>query len=297
MNWKDHLKDYESFLLIEKGLSENTIESYLRDLYKLANYCIANQIDSIKVKTKTLELFIRELNELGISKSSQARFISSSKGFFNYLFFEELIPIDPAEHLEAPKLDKKIPEVLSFEEIETLIQQVDLSKNEGERNQLILNTLYSCGLRVSELVNLKLSDLHLEDEYMIIHGKGGKYRLVPVSASMSDEIEQYISNSRSQLNIHKDHEDFLFLNRRGKQLTRVMIFTIIKDLTASLGWDKTISPHTFRHSFATHLLEGGADLRSIQEMLGHSSILTTEIYTHIDKTYLREQIMNFHPKA
>ncbi len=243
-----------------------------------------------------LKLFISELYDLGLSARTQARIISGWKQFFDFLLLENVIEIDPSEGIEMPKIGRKLPDVLTIEEIDRMIECIDLSTNEAQRNAAILETLYSCGLRVSELIGLRFEDCYFEEGFIRVIGKGNKERLVPVSEKMADEIKLYVERDRSELPIKKGHEAFIFLNRRGAQLTRVMIFTIIKNLTLAAGIKKKISPHTFRHSFATHLIEGGANLRAVQEMLGHESITTTEIYTHLDQRFLRDAILNYHPR-
>ncbi|MFM7637255.1 MAG: site-specific tyrosine recombinase XerD [Crocinitomicaceae bacterium] len=294
--WERYIKDFVSYLKIEKGLSENSILAYSNDVEKLKEYC--NGISRVPetVNYNDLKLFIGELYDLGLSARSQARIISGIKQFFAYLVLENYISSDPSELLEQPKIGRKLPEVLTIEEIDTLIAAIDLSKDEGHRNRAILETLYSCGLRVSELVNLRFSDLYFDEGFIRVIGKGNKERLVPVSPQVEKEINLYTVNIRKHLDIKKGNEQVVFLNRRGSMLTRVMIFTIIKQLAEHVGLKKNISPHTFRHSFATHLIEGGANLRAIQEMLGHESITTTEIYTHLDQRYLRDAILNFHPR-
>ncbi|MFM7758204.1 MAG: site-specific tyrosine recombinase XerD [Crocinitomicaceae bacterium] len=294
--WERYIKDFVSYLKIEKGLSENSILAYSNDVEKLKEYC--NGISRVPetVNYNDLKLFIGELYDLGLSARSQARIISGIKQFFAYLVLENYISSDPSELLEQPKIGRKLPEVLTIEEIDTLIAAIDLSKDEGHRNRAILETLYSCGLRVSELVNLRFSDLYFDEGFIRVIGKGNKERLVPVSPQVEKEINLYTENIRKHLDIKKGNEQVVFLNRRGSMLTRVMIFTIIKQLAEHIGLKKNISPHTFRHSFATHLIEGGANLRAIQEMLGHESITTTEIYTHLDQRYLRDAILSFHPR-
>ncbi|MFM7466630.1 MAG: site-specific tyrosine recombinase XerD [Crocinitomicaceae bacterium] len=294
--WERYIKDFVSYLKIEKGLSENSILAYSNDVEKLKEYC--NGISRVPetVNYNDLKLFIGELYDLGLSARSQARIISGIKQFFAYLVLENYLSSDPSELQEQPKIGRKLPEVLTIEEIDTLIAAIDLSKDEGHRNRAILETLYSCGLRVSELVNLRFSDLYFDEGFIRVIGKGNKERLVPVSPQVEKEINLYTENIRKHLDIKKGNEQVVFLNRRGSMLTRVMIFTIIKQLAEHIGLKKNISPHTFRHSFATHLIEGGANLRAIQEMLGHESITTTEIYTHLDQRYLRDAILNFHPR-
>lgn len=295
-NWERYIKDFVSFLKIEKGLAENSIFAYQNDVNKLKDFATANNIDPKSASYDDLKQFIAQLYDLGLSARSQARIISGVKQFFIFLLVEDVIQDDPSELLELPKLGRKLPEVLSIEEIDSLIGAIDLSKDEGHRNKAILETLYSCGLRVSELINLKFSDLYFEEGFIRVLGKGNKERLVPVSPTVEKEIGIYSKNVRNHMKIQPGNENIVFLNRRGAQLTRVMIFTIIKNLAEMAGIKKNISPHTFRHSFATHLLEGGANLRAIQEMLGHESITTTEIYTHLDQRFLRDAIINFHPR-
>jgi integrase/recombinase XerD len=288
------IKKYHSFLLLEKSLSPNTIEAYEEDLDKLLVYLADAKITYLEAKIEHLRDFLIDLHELGISPRSQARIISGVKSFYRFLQYEEYLDEDPTELLEMPKLGKHLPEVLSIEEINHVIAAIDLSSNEGQRNRAIIETLYGSGLRVSELINLKMSNIYADEGYMKVEGKGNKERLVPLSDESLKQIKLWLID-RNELSIQKGHEDFLFLNRRGAQLTRVMIFTIIKKLAEVAGIKKNISPHTFRHSFATHLLDGGANLRAIQQMLGHESILTTEIYTHMDMQYLRETVLQFHP--
>ena len=292
--WERYIKDFVSYLKIEKGLSENSILAYSNDVDKLKNFANSLNKEPQTIDFEDLKYFIANLYDLGLSARSQARIISGIKQFYAYLLLENYISIDPSELLEQPKLGRKLPEVLTIEEIDSLIASIDLSKDEGHRNRAILETLYSCGLRVSELVNLKFSDLYFDEGFIRVIGKGNKERLVPVSPQVKKEISLYSDNFRKHLNIQKSNEPFVFLNRRGAKLTRVMIFTIIKLLSEKIGLKKNISPHTFRHSFATHLIEGGANLRAIQEMLGHESITTTEIYTHLDQRFLRDAIMTYH---
>ncbi len=296
LNWNNNIKQFIAFLKIEKGLSENSIFAYQNDVDKLMQYSLARQKTPDTLTTDDLKLFLTELYDLGLSARSQARIISGIKQFFQFLVYEDAIYDDPSYSLELPKIGRKLPEVLSVEEIDALIAQIDLSKKEGQRNKAILETLYSCGLRVSELVDLKFSQLHFDEGFIRVIGKGNKERLVPVGDSVEQEIKRYTEGFRAETPQIKGNEDYVFLNRRGVPLTRVMIFTIIKQLSQQLGWKKNISPHTFRHSFATHLLEGGANLRAIQDMLGHESITTTEIYTHLDQSFLRDAIISFHPR-
>lgn len=293
MEWKEVLLEFKTYLKLEKGLAENTIESYLRDVRKLTKF---TDIPPLEIDAKEVEEFLYQFAKGDYSPRSQARLISSIKSFFGYLQWEEWRKDNPAELLETPKLGMKLPDTLSESEIDQIIALIDLSKPEGERNRAILETLYGCGLRVSELTELKLSDLFFEESFIRVLGKGNKTRLVPIS----DYTQKFINIYKNQVRVHQPiqagFEDFLFLNRRGKNLTRVMIFTIIKQLAEQAGIHKNISPHTFRHSFATHLLKNGADLRSIQMMLGHESITTTEIYTHLDDSMLRETVLKFHPR-
>ena len=290
------IKNFISYLKIEKGLAENSILAYQNDVVKLSEFALSIKKLPIEISYNDLKQFIAELFDLGLSARSQARIISGIKQFYGYLLLENLISDDPSELLEQPKIGRKLPEILTIEEIDALIQAVDLSKKEGHRNRAIIETLYSCGLRVSELINLRFSDLFFEEGFVRVIGKGNKERLVPVSQQVQKEIDLYNNHIRKHQEITKGHENIVFLNRRGSQLTRVMIFTIIKELAKTIGLKKTISPHTFRHSFATHLIEGGANLRAIQDMLGHESITTTEIYTHLDQRFLREAILNYHPR-
>ncbi|MEY3844452.1 MAG: hypothetical protein RL293_874 [Bacteroidota bacterium] len=295
-NWERYIKDFVSYLKIEKGLAENSILAYQNDVDKLKDFAAGIGKTADQLDYEDLKQFLSTLFDLGLSARSQARIISGIKQFYGFLILENLVKVDPSELLEQPKLGRKLPEVLTIEEIDALLAAIDLSKNEGHRNRAMLETLYSCGLRVSELVGLRFSDLFFEEGFIRVIGKGNKERLVPVSPQVQKEIEIYQQHIRNHLNIQKGSENIVFLNRRGAQLTRVMVFTIIKNLAESIGLKKNISPHTFRHSFATHLIEGGANLRAIQEMLGHESITTTEIYTHLDQRFLRDAILSFHPR-
>ena len=295
-SWNRYIKEFVSYLKIEKGLAENSIFAYQNDVAKLHDFSLSIDKNAEQISYNDLKLFIAALYDLGLSARTQARIISGIKQFYGYLLLENYITVDPSELLDQPKVGRKLPEVLTIEEIDRLIDALDMSKNESHRNKAIIETLYSCGLRVSELVNLRFSDLFFEEGFIRVIGKGNKERLVPVSASVEKEISIYNDHIRRHQNIKKGDENVVFLNRRGGKLTRVMIFTIIKDLAERISLQKTISPHTFRHSFATHLLEGGANLRAIQEMLGHESITTTEIYTHLDQRYLKEAILSFHPR-
>lgn len=297
MNWQSYIKSYQSYLRIERGLSKNTIDNYSFDIERLCLFLSQNsiQVSPLIINEETLQQFIYSVSKQ-VNPRSQARIISGLKSFFSYLIFEDYRNENPMELIETPKTGRKLPDTLAIEEIDALISAIDLSSNEGERNRAILETLYGCGLRVSELVDLKISDLFFEEGFIKITGKGNKQRFVPVGGLTQKFIELYKNNIRTHLNIQKGFEDTLFLNRRGKQLTRAMIFTITKDLAVKINLTKNISPHTLRHSFATHLLENGADLRSIQLMLGHESITTTEIYVHLDRKYLTEVINTFHPR-
>ncbi|WP_010420994.1 site-specific tyrosine recombinase XerD [Anaerophaga thermohalophila] len=299
MNWEQEVNGFKNYLKVEKGLSDNSIHAYITDLLKLVQFLKEKGYDVSpeQVKLDHLKEMMEWVNDKGISPRTQARIISGIKSFYKYLLIEEKVDKDPTALLETPKVGRKLPEILSVEEIDTIINAVDTKKPEGQRNKAILETLYSCGLRVSELIDLKISNLFFESGFVKIEGKGSKERLVPISTKAIKEINLYLSEYRRNLRIHPDHEDILFLNRRGKKLSRVMIFTIIKNITRKLGLEKNISPHTFRHSFATHLIDGGANLRAVQEMLGHESIITTEIYTHLDKEYLKNTIIQYHPRS
>lgn len=295
--WEAYKKGFKAWLQLEKSLADNSVAAYLRDIDKLTAYLQAAE----KMKTPQdveladLEAFVKWISELGMTASSQSRIISGLRSFYHYCLLEQVATIDPTVLLEAPKQKRTLPDTLSFDEIENIIEQIDLSKPEGGRNKAILETLYSCGLRVTELVNLRLSCLYLDIGFIRVIGKGDKERLVPIGGDAIKYINIYKNDIRIHINIKAGQEDFLFLNRRGSQLTRVMIFIMLKALAKKAGIKKSISPHTFRHSFATHLVEGGADLRAVQEMLGHESITTTEIYTHLDREYLRDTLQQFHP--
>ena len=298
MNWKRALKEYRNYLVLEKDLSNNTVEAYLRDLKKLSSFCTENKeiADSTKVSITILREFIIHLNECKSSSKSQARILSGIKSFYHYLSIENIIDVNPCDKIDRPRIERKLPDTLSPDEINDINNSVDLSNPHGERNRTILETLYSCGLRVSELINLKCSKLFLEDGFLIVTGKGNKERAVPLNKILIKYLKNYIRLIRSHQDIETGHEDFVFLNNRGKQLTRMMIFTIVKKHTEKAGIKKNISPHSFRHSFASHLLQGGADLRAIQTMLGHESISTTEIYMHIDRDFVRQEIIQHHPR-
>jgi integrase/recombinase XerD len=294
--WNAYKKGYKAWLQLEKSLADNSVEAYLRDINKLTDFLTATKAKTPEeVTLKDLEEFVKWVAELGMTASSQARIISGLHSFYKYCVLEHITTTDPTVLLEAPKLKRTLPDTLSFEEIEKIINKIDLSKPEGGRNKAILETLYSCGLRVSELINLKISCLYLDVGFIRVIGKGNKERLVPIGSDAIKYIKIYKDDIRIHISIKKDQEDILFLNRRGSKLTRVMIFLILKDLAKKAEITKNISPHTFRHSFATHLVEGGADLRAVQEMLGHESIITTEIYTHLDREYLRDTLQQFHP--
>ena len=295
--WEPYKKGYKAWLQLEKSLSDNSVEAYLRDIDKLTQFLQAAHTlkspDAIELKD--LQQFLKWISELGLTPTSQARIISGIRSFYTYCFIEQIVKKDPTDLLEAPKLKRALPDVLSFEEIEAIIGRIDLSKPEGGRNKAIFETLYSCGLRVSELVNLRISCIDLDVGFVRVIGKGDKERLVPIGSSAGKYIRIYQGEIRVHVPIQPGNEDILFLNRRGSKLSRVMIFLLLKDLVKKAGITKNISPHTFRHSFATHLVEGGADLRAVQEMLGHESITTTEIYTHLDREYLRETLHRYHP--
>ena len=295
--WPAYKKGFKAYLQLEKSLSGNSIEAYLADLEKLTTFLESTSSEKAPgaVCLGDLQAFVKWVAELGMTQSSQSRIISGIKAFYKYCLLEEVTTKDPTTLLEAPKLQRKLPDTLTFDEIENIIGQIDLSAPEGGRNKAILETMYICGLRVSEVVNLKISQLFLDVGFIRVIGKGNKERLVPVGSVASKYILLYKKNIRVHQPVQKGEEDILFLNRRGRRLTRVMIFLIIKDLVKKAGITKTISPHTFRHSFATHLVEGGADLRAVQEMLGHESITTTEIYTHLDREFLRKTLHQFHP--
>ena len=299
MTWENYIKGFKAYLKLEKSLSDNSVNAYLHDIEKLVQYFEIGNIDikPEKVTLSNLQDFIKYINEIGLSATSQARIISGLKAFFKYLLLEDAIKQSPAELLEAPKTGRKLPDTLSVEDINKLIDAIDLSKPEGTRNKAMLETLYGCGLRVSELINLKISNIYFNEGFIKVTGKGDKERLVPVGNVALKYIRIYLENVRNKQDIKKEYSDILFLNRRGAGLSRVMVFLIIKGLAERTGLKKNISPHTFRHSFATHLIEGGADLRAVQEMLGHESITTTEIYTHLDREYLREAILSFHPRV
>lgn len=298
MDWNASINGFKSYLLLERSLAQNSVGAYTSDIKKLEAFLQITNSPSrpLTIRTEELKNFLIYLNELGLGARSQARVLSSLKAFFKYLLVEDLIDKNPSEFLEGPKISRKIPEILTFEEIQAIISSIDLSHPQGTRNKAMIETMYACGLRVSELINLRLSNLFLDIGFIRVVGKGNKERLIPIGDDAAHQIQLYWDGDRrAQMNVSESDENFLFLNRRGKPLTRVMVFLMVKDLAEKAGVKKVISPHTFRHSFATHLIEGGADLRAVQEMLGHESILTTEIYTHLDTAILRETVMLYHP--
>ena len=297
MKWEHALKDYQDYLKIERGLSKNSIDNYSLDIKKLMNYLETNNLTKspISITQETIQQFIYDTAKI-VNARSQSRIISGLRSFFNYLIFEDYTTTNPLDFIESPKIGRKLPDTLSEEEIDQLINAIDLSKAEGERNRAMLETLYGCGLRVSELINLKVSDLFFDEGFIKVTGKGDKQRFVPIVNVTQKFINIYKDEVRNHITIQPGFEDTLFLNRRGKQLPRAMVFTIIKQLAVKIGLKKSISPHTFRHSFATHLLQNNADLRSIQLMLGHESITTTEIYVHLDKSHLTKVVEKFHPR-
>jgi integrase/recombinase XerD len=299
MKWETYLRSYHAFLKLEKSLSAHSVEAYLHDVKLLSKYLndSGQELLPSAVQLHHLQAFLKWIMESGMTSRSQARITSGIRSFYRYLQAENLILKDPSELLESPKVGRKLPVVLSIAEIDSLISAIDLSQPEGERNKAILETLYGCGLRVSELIDLRISCLHFREGFIRVIGKGNKERLVPVGGIAQKQIRRYMDSVRKLQQIMRGHEDILFLNRRGSKLTRAMIFTIVKELADKAGIHKNISPHTFRHSFATHLVEGGADLRAVQEMLGHESITTTEIYTHLDREYLRSTIIQYHPRG
>lgn len=292
------IKGFRAYLLLEKSLSQHSIDAYIRDVGKLLEFVIIQKIDLTpeKLTPEHLTAFVYYINDLGLEPKSQARIISGIRAFYRFMLMEDILDSDPSELLESPKLQRTLPDVLSYEEIDLILNSIDMSLPHSQRNRAMFETLYACGLRVTELITLKISNYFPDQGFIKVLGKNNKERLVPIGDSAVKHINFYLNTERIQLPlIVKGHEDSLFLNRRGKCLTRVMVFTLIREYTAIAGIHKTVSPHTFRHSFATHLVEGGADLRAVQEMLGHESILTTEIYTHVDRNYLRETMMKYHP--
>ena len=297
MSWENSIKEFKYYLKVERSLADNSVNAYIRDIRKLADFSSKIKVDELNISVNELREFVADLNSKNISARSQARIISGVKAFFKYLIIEDCITNDPTMLIENPKIGLKLPEVLSVDEIELIISSIDLSNKQGERNRAILETLYSCGLRVTELINLKISNINFKEGYIKVIGKGDKERLTPIGSNALKYISIYVNEVRIHQKISKNHEDFVFLNNRGSKLSRVMIFTLIKRIVDKVGIKKKVSPHTFRHSFATHLIEGGADLRAVQEMLGHETITTTEIYTHLDRDYLRSNIMQFHPRS
>ena len=298
MNWSEKITDFSNFLKFEKSFSDNTLEAYIRDIKKLESFAENDlgEIDPHNISYENLQEFIYQLSKKKISERSQARGISSIKAFFKFLLEEEYRDDNPSSLLEGPKLGLYLPDTLSMDDIDRIIDSVDKKTDIGQRNQCILEVLYGCGLRVSELVDLKISNINFKEKFIVVEGKGEKMRLVPLASSTAEYLQDYIKNVRSKIKINKKHEDIVFLNTRGTNMSRVIVFIIIKELTQKAGINKNISPHTFRHSFATHLLQNGADLRFIQEMLGHSSITTTQVYTHLQTEELRNVILNFHPR-
>ncbi len=299
LTWHTYIKQFANYLKLERSLSGNSIEAYVRDVEKLNQYVEMNHpgLSPMKVTGKHLQTFVGYVNELGLSAHSQARILSGVKAFYKFLITEDLLQLDPTELLEGPKLGRKLPDTLDYPEIVKLLEAIDLSTPEGARNRAMLEVLYSSGLRVSELVELRINNLYFDIGFMRVIGKGNKERLVPCGRDAMKFLKIYLEEIRVHVPVQKGFEGHVFLNRLGKKLTRVMVFTIIKNLAVKIGLKKSISPHTFRHSFATHLIEGGADLRAVQEMLGHESITTTEIYTHLDRDYLRQVIQEFHPRS
>jgi integrase/recombinase XerD len=299
MLWQSYIKKFKSYLKIELSLSANSVQAYVRDIEGFSTFLALKLDDSApnQITEKHIAEFLKYVNDLGLAATTQARMLSGIKAFFNFLIIEETIKVNPTELFDSPKIGRKLPDTLSFLEIEQLLEAIDLSEPEGQRNRAILEVLYSCGLRVSELVNLKFSEIYFDEGFIQVHGKGNKSRLVPIGNDAQKYTLIYLEQVRNHIIIKKEANDIVFLNRRGNKLSRVMIFLIIKNLAKKIGLTKKISPHTFRHSFATHLIEGGADLRAVQEMLGHESITTTEIYTHLDRAYLSQVIVDFHPRS
>ncbi|HNP06555.1 MAG TPA: site-specific tyrosine recombinase XerD [Cyclobacteriaceae bacterium] len=297
--WDVHIKQFGNYLKLERSLSANSIEAYVRDIQKLQQFADMSLkgLSPLKITSKHLQAFLTYVSELGMSAHSQARILSGVKAFYKYLIYEELLDKDPTLLIEGPKLGRKLPDTLSYIEIEQLLEAIDMSTPEGGRNRAMLEVLYSSGLRVSELVDLRVNNVYFDVGFLRVIGKGNKERLVPAGKDALKFLTIYKEQIRVHVPVQKDFESYMFLNRRGRKLTRVMVFTIIKGLASKIGLKKVISPHTFRHSFATHLIEGGADLRAVQEMLGHESITTTEIYTHLDRDYLRQVIQEFHPRS
>ncbi|MCU0420339.1 MAG: site-specific tyrosine recombinase XerD [Cyclobacteriaceae bacterium] len=299
MNWEVYIRQFKTYLKLERSLSDNSIEAYVRDVEKLRGYMESThpRVSPMKTQVRHLQAFVMFVSEMGLSPGSQARIISGIKAFFQYLVFDEVIEQDPTELLEAPKLGRKLPDTLDVTEIDALLAAIDLSHPDGARNRAMLETLYSSGLRVSELVNLKLDNIYEDIGFLRVVGKGNKERLVPIGREALKYLLIYVREVRVHVPVKPESQSFVFLNKRGGRLSRVMVFLIIKTLAQKTGLKKTIGPHTFRHSFATHLIEGGADLRAVQEMLGHASITTTEIYTHLDRDYLKQVVKEFHPRS
>jgi integrase/recombinase XerD len=297
--WKEFIADYKKYLRLEKSLSENSIHAYISDIEKLTTYLSQKKPELLpeQLTLKDIQMFLTWCNDIGFSSRSQTRLISGLKSFFTFLLLENIITKNPCSLLETPRMGRKLPEVLSLKEIDNILNAINLATPEGHRNKAIIETLYSCGLRVSELTGLKLSDIFRKEGFIRITGKGDKQRIVPIGEKALHEIDLYVQHQRNKLKIYPKDQDILFLNRRGKKLSRIMIFNIIKETALKADIKKNISPHTFRHSFASHLVEGGADLRAVQDMLGHESIMTTEIYTHLDRHYLKEEIFQFHPRS
>ncbi len=297
--WPKYINAFKAYLKLERSLSENSVDAYIHDIDKLHQYLNIHkiQISPLNIDSSQLRSFIQWIAEMGVAPSSQSRIISGLKSFFRYLIMEDLAETDPSGMLESPRAGRKLPDVLSVKEIEKMIKAIDLSKPEGHRNKAIIESLYGCGLRVSELTELKITNLYLDHGYIKVTGKGKKERLIPIGSQSVSAIKLYLDDRNKLRKINKPDVNILFLSRNGKKLSRIMIYTIVKELASATGIRKNVSPHTFRHSFATHLIDGGADLRAVQEMLGHESITTTEIYTHLDRDYLRDTIIEFHPRS
>lgn len=299
MNWDSEIKGFKAYLQLERSLSPHTVEAYVNDIRKLEQFCRMQpqQLGYKQLQHKDLQQFLQWLSAFSLSASTQSRLISGIKAFYRYAVMEALVQDNPAELIEMPVAQRKLPEVLSLAEIDAMLAEIDMSKPDGHRNKALLETLYGCGLRVTELVELRLSHLHFQAGFIRIVGKGNKERIVPIGREAQQAIQWYVEHDRKVKKVQKGHEDFVFLSKSGRQLTRIMVFFIVKQLATAAGIHKNISPHTFRHSFATHLVEAGADLRAVQDMLGHESITTTEIYTHISRDYLREVVMKYHPRG
>lgn len=297
MNWDEAVERFNNYLLLEKAFSKNSIEAYIRDIGKFVKYGMTSELAPETVTAEDIDAFLVSESVIRMSKNSQARMISSIRAFFKYLVYDELIPKDPSRLTDFPRKDNYLPTVLSVSEIERMLNSIPIDKPEGQRNKAIIETLYSCGLRVSELVNLKISNINFRQDFLRIKGKGNKERILPLGKMVKKEIKRYLKFYRSNIDIQKKYEDFLFLNKKGSSLSRMTVFNIVKQVAADAGIRKNISPHTLRHSFASHLVNGGADLRSVQDMLGHKSILTTEIYTHLDETYLKDTLYLYHPRS